>query len=1323
MLNSEMVGICPDSNASIRNELPYRGPRAGRHNRPMPFSAELPHVYAREIQSTERTSLNLLAEQLESARTILDLGCGTGALGRWLTKSGLHTLDGVTLSDAEAQAARQSYRNIVVADLETIDLGAHFRAGGYDAIVCADVLEHLKDPASVLAQCRELLAPHGRLLISVPNAAYAGLVAELMHGEFRYREEGLLDRTHLRFFTRRSLLDFLNQHGWQTQSLNTVHRELHESEFAHPFDALPPAVCRYLLTQPDALTYQFVVEAVRQQEATAGTEASGAQPASRGRALFSAELLWCDGSGYSQAHKTTAAGEIGLTRQQIRFQLPAQHLSYRKLRLDPADRPGYLYLHDMRLESASGATLWQWPTAADIPDLRWGAGPDRPSHDIHWSKTGLACDAPMLLLLGDDPWLELPVDPAALTALSPNGGSLHVTLGWPMSADYLRAAESVNRMEYQHALLEGETERLAAARDTLMQQLARASGERDEWRERTRQALEERTRAVTEHQAISGNLEQTRVALEQLRSHLQWIENSTVFRMTRPLVKLKMALTRTALSTTVSGSGTPTAHQPAITRGRPPVAHPVDVIVPVYKGLEDTRRCILSALASLCETPWRLVVINDASPEPAVTQWLRDIAASEPRMVLLENPENLGFVGTVNRGMALSADADVLLLNSDTEVANDWLDRLCAAAYRDDRSGTVTPFSNNATICSYPRFCEPNTLPDGHTTASMDALCAATNPGAAVDVPTGIGFCMYIRRACLDDVGLFDVPNFGKGYGEENDFCRRAHAKGWRNLHALDTFVLHAGGVSFGASKSQRELDAMETLRRLHPDYESEVMKFIALDPAQPYRRALDIARLGAGFLPTVLSVVHDRAGGTLRHVRELGAALAGQAHMLVLSPVPGARVRLGMASEKEELALDFSVATQFDDLVALLRSLPVGTVHFHHLLGHDPIMKTLPSRLGVPYDFTAHDHYSYCPQISLTDHRNQYCGEEGLAQCTACLSRSPAPGGVDIITWRDDSRRFLQGARHILAPSADIAQRMNRFVPGADVRHAPHLDMPDGPVAVCPPLPEAVRGNAPLKVVVMGALSSIKGADLLEATALLAARLDAPVEFHLIGFAYRSLRTQPRARLTVHGEYSDADLPRLLEWLQPDVAWFPAQWPETYSYTLSACLAAGLPVAAPDLGAFPERLAGRDWSWVLPWNTPADGWLAFFTGIYRSHVLPGIAPQPCAVAAPQWASPMGAWRYRSREYLPLTRTASDSRGAIPLDTDSANSGRVYGSASWLSQFLPSQEHSKGEQVVLGIRRTALMALVRLRSAPGLRNVAQAIPLRWQTRLKNWLVG
>ena len=191
--------------------------------------------------------------------------------------------------------------------------------------------------------------------------------------------------------------------------------------------------------------------------------------------------------------------------------------------------------------------------------------------------------------------------------------------------------------------------------------------------------------------------------------------------------------------------------------------HPVDIIVPVYRGLDDTRCCIESVLQSDCSTSWRLIIINDCSPEIAVSEWLRAIALTDSRIELLENTENLGFVATVNRGMAMSEANDVLLLNSDAEVANNWLDRIQRAAYSSPRVASVTPFSNNATICSYPRFCMPNDLPAGHDTASLDKVFAEHLAGQTVTVPTGVGFCMYIRRECLAEVGLFDVANFGKG--------------------------------------------------------------------------------------------------------------------------------------------------------------------------------------------------------------------------------------------------------------------------------------------------------------------------------------------------------------------------------------------------------------------------------------------------------------------------------------------------------------------------------------------------------------------------------
>ena len=987
------------------------------------------HVYLRSITPGERTSLSVLASLVHNQATVLDLGCGSGALGQHLSETRGCTLDGVTLSEAEATHARPHYRRVVVDNLESCDLVATFAGSHYDFIVCADVLEHLSRPEQVLAACRQLLQPEGRLLISVPNAGYTGLIAELLEGEFLYREEGLLDRTHLRFFTRRSLARFLGEQRWAIDSVDTIARELPESEFDAAFDRLPPPVARHLLGAPDALSYQFICMA-HPVAATQPAWAPSTTPAAPAQARFTAQLYLGHDGHYSEARKLTASGVIGQERQTLHFELPSQYMPVTQLRLDPADRPGFVHLYRLALRSADGATLWQWSADTDPRSLLAAT----PHSQIVWqAPLPPAAGATLLLLAGDEPWFELPIAATVLTACPQEGTTLEVELGWPMSADYVALSGTVRPLHDRIAQLESDCRDAASRLNHVQTDLAAAQN---------RSQLLEESNQATARQRATWQQEATRLQndLAELSQHLHTIETSTVFRATRPIVHAKMRLDRL-----LGRSQQPSPHaEPAITPTPiTPPQHPVDIIVPVYRGLADTRLCIDSVLASTNQSAWRLVVINDASPEPEVTAWLRERAAQDSRITLLENPDNLGFVGTVNRGMALSDSNDVLLLNSDTEVANNWLDRIRSAAYGDSKVASVTPFSNNATICSYPRFCKDNRLPAGYDTARLDALCAQTNPGAVVDVPTGVGFCMYIRRDCLAQVGLFDTENFGKGYGEENDFCQRAAKAGWRNLHLLDTFVLHTGGVSFGDSKSPREKAAMETLRRLHPRYESAVMAFVQADPAQPYRLALDVARITQAHRPVVLAVLHDRAGGTVRHVRELAQHLSEQAIFLTLTPAPDRCVRLELAGKDEGFQLVFRLADQYQDLVQALTQLGVRHIHYHHLLGHDPLIMDLPPQLGVGYDFTAHDFYSYCTHISMTGSDNRYAGEAAPGLCACCSPQDPAPvGGGTVADWRHRNRHFLTGARLVLAPSHDTARRMAAFAPGARVRCIPHTDM-----------------------------------------------------------------------------------------------------------------------------------------------------------------------------------------------------------------------------------------------------------------------------------------
>ncbi|MBL8522513.1 MAG: glycosyltransferase, partial [Betaproteobacteria bacterium] len=129
----------------------------------------------------------------------------------------------------------------------------------------------------------------------------------------------------------------------------------------------------------------------------------------------------------------------------------------------------------------------------------------------------------------------------------------------------------------------------------------------------------------------------------------------------------------------------------------------IDIIVPVYRGLAETRACLESVLKAKNVAVAEIVVIDDASPEPEISRYLDQLAAQN-RITLLRNDSNRGFVVSCNRALALHTDRDVVLLNSDTEVANDWLDRLLACAAANPQAASISPFSNNATLCSYPRI-------------------------------------------------------------------------------------------------------------------------------------------------------------------------------------------------------------------------------------------------------------------------------------------------------------------------------------------------------------------------------------------------------------------------------------------------------------------------------------------------------------------------------------------------------------------------------------------------------------------------------------------
>lgn len=270
----------------------------------------------------------------------------------------------------------------------------------------------------------------------------------------------------------------------------------------------------------------------------------------------------------------------------------------------------------------------------------------------------------------------------------------------------------------------------------------------------------------------------------------------------------------------------------------------VDVIVPVHRGYDDTLATLHSVLASRNAAPYEIVVIDDASPEPELVGAL-DAIAARGLIELVHTGRNQGFVRSANAGMVRHPDRDVILLNADTIVYGDWIDRLSAQRSGHGKIGTITPWSNNATLLSYPVPFANNDFDLEIDFAELDRLVARELAGEACDLPTGVGFCLYIARDCLNDIGGFNADAFGRGYGEENDFCLRAAARGWRNIAACDLFVRHTGGVSFQTDAAQAQRLGAAALLELHPGYMELIAAFMRADPLRPFRQRLDLARLG----------------------------------------------------------------------------------------------------------------------------------------------------------------------------------------------------------------------------------------------------------------------------------------------------------------------------------------------------------------------------------------------------------------------------------------------------------------------------------------------
>ncbi len=608
------------------------------------------------------------------------------------------------------------------------------------------------------------------------------------------------------------------------------------------------------------------------------------------------------------------------------------------------------------------------------------------------------------------------------------------------------------------------------------------------------------------------------------------------------------------------------------------------VILPVYKGHDETLRSIYNAVAGRAGESYSLLVINDCGPDKALNAELERLAS----LGLFDyhvNPTNLGFVQTCNRGiLEFSRDKDVVLLNSDAFVPVGWFTRMKAHVEKDPLIATVTPLSNNATICSYPVNDADNFRALELGPEELDVLAAETNPGLNVETPTGVGFCFFMKRAVIDEIGALDPVAFKLGYGEENDFCMRALEAGYKNVIATDIFVFHVGSVSFSASKDANFNAGQKALDIKHPNYTLMTRRHVNADPTRYSRMRLDVRRLVRAIHAPVIFITHAWGGGIETYLDTKRAELdrQGKPH-LTISVRDRSFVSIETSDNPYIFAPNLSsldLRLDFELFGSLIRDLQPTLLHINSFAGlewvHQKALLEFISNAEIPYRYVAHDYSAVSRFYHLTRPDNIYRGLPDWQEIES-WSRMIEHGPADmssIAERRATYSRFLSKADAVEFPSAATRRVFENFYSDFTAEVIPHEE----PFRTDE---RAVRRlkDGKIRVASIGAIGPHKGSDVILALARHAVSHDLDIEYSIIGYSDQDAAMKA-AGVNVTGAYSSEDeVIEHLKEIQPDLVFIASVWPETYCYTLSIPIALKLPVMVFDLGAQGERAAELPWS------------------------------------------------------------------------------------------------------------------------------------------------
>ena len=632
----------------------------------------------------------------------------------------------------------------------------------------------------------------------------------------------------------------------------------------------------------------------------------------------------------------------------------------------------------------------------------------------------------------------------------------------------------------------------------------------------------------------------------------------------------------------------------------------VDIIIPVYNAYEYTEECIKSILKNTDLNTNRLLLINDKSPDERVLPMLKKYAENykDKKIEVLENEENLGFVKTVNKGMKHS-NCDVILLNSDTEVTKNWIEKLQKAVYSNDYIATATPFTNNGTICSIPNFGVDNELPENLSLEEYAEVVEKCSKHKYPELTTANGFCMYIKRSVIDEIGYFDDETFGKGYGEENDFCYRALDYGYTHILCDDTFIYHKGTQSFTKenltqTRAQLVESHMKLLADRYPTYVYRTNMFIQNNPLKEIQENVNMNVKLYG-KKKILYLINEweedmdtMTGGTSLHLKDIINGIRQNTACFVLSPdkydFTSYKLYLYVNDYGKEIyrfktTISSYGLTEYTDnqykimLEKIIDDFSIDLVHVHHLLHHTFDIIDVAKQRGLYSIITLHDLYMICPTVNMV-YEEKYCERLEEKDCKKCLhNRLGLSENNDILKSRQAViEKMLNKFDKVIVPSENTKQIYNSVYKDLQIEVIEHgvefIDVQNA---------KKENTNKEFNIAFVGAMAPHKGSKILKK--LIEENNDSQIKIHLIGKSDDNYLKSNKQNYINHGGYVRGELPKLLVENNIDLVCIFATWPETYSYTLTEVFMAKIPVITYDVGAVADRVKKDDLGWVVEFD------------------------------------------------------------------------------------------------------------------------------------------